>query len=90
MKAIMKFAFQLGARFSLNADLTVNKAGRYFLLNKGLLKVARKDFYYAGAYLGKVKNGKFFPSFILLASPSASIVNKLKLGKNFPFLTFPK
>jgi ribosome biogenesis protein Nip4 len=86
MKAIMKFAFQLGARFSLNADLTVNKAGRYFLLNKGLLKVARKDFYYAGAYLGKVKNGKFFPSFNLLTMLAEGEANKIVVGKKAAWL----
>jgi ribosome biogenesis protein Nip4 len=67
MKAILKFAFQLGANISLNADFVMEKGGRYFLLNEALLKVARKDFYYAGIYLGKVKNGKFFPSFNLLS-----------------------
>ena len=86
MKAIMKFAVQLGANFSINADLTVNKAGRYFLLNKALLKVARKDFYYAGAYLGKVKNGKFFPSFDLLAMLAEGEANKIVVEKKAAWL----
>jgi ribosome biogenesis protein Nip4 len=86
MKALMKFAFQLGAKFSLNADLTVNKAGRYFLLNKALLKVARKDFYYAGAYLGKVKNGKFFPSFNLLTMLAEGEANKIVVEKKAAWL----
>jgi ribosome biogenesis protein Nip4 len=86
MKALMKFAFQLGARFSSNADFTVNKAGRYFLLNEALMKVARKDFYYAGAYLGKVKNGKFFPSFNLLTMLAKGEANKVVVEKKAAWL----
>jgi ribosome biogenesis protein Nip4 len=86
MKAIMKFAFQLGAQFSLNADLTVNKAGRYFLLNEALLKVAQKDFYYAGTYLGKVKNGKFFPSFNLLTMLAKGEANKIVVERKTAWL----
>ena len=82
----MKFAFQLGAKFSLCADLTVNKGGRCFLLNKLLLKVIRKDFYYAGAYLGKVKNGKFFPSFSLLEMLSEGEANKIFIKKKTAWL----
>jgi ribosome biogenesis protein Nip4 len=86
MKAIMKFAFQVGAHFSLNADFTVDKAGRYFLLNETLLKVARKDFYYAGTYLGKVKNGKFFPSFNLLSMLAKGEANKIIVEKKTAWL----
>lgn len=86
MKAIMKFAVQVGAKFSLNADLTVNRAGRYFLLNTALLKVARKNFYYAGTYLGKVKNGKFFPSFNLLAMLAEGEANKVVVEKKAAWL----
>jgi ribosome biogenesis protein Nip4 len=86
VKALMKFAFQLGARFSLNADLIVNKSGRYFLLNKMLLKVVPKDFYYAGAYLGKAKNGKFFPSFNLLTMLAEGEANKIFVEKKTAWL----
>ena len=86
MKALVKFAFQLGARFSLNACFTVNKTGRYFLLNDALLKVVRKDFYYAGRYLGKVKNGKFFPSFNLLAMLAKGEANKVVVERKAAWL----
>jgi ribosome biogenesis protein Nip4 len=82
----MKFAVQVGAKFSLNAGLTVNKAGRYFLLNTALLKVAQKNFYYAGTYLGKVKNGKFFPSFNLLAMLAEGEANKVVVEKKAAWL----
>jgi ribosome biogenesis protein Nip4 len=86
MKAILKFAFQLGAKISLNADFMVEKGGRYFLLNKALLKIARRDFYYAGTYLGKVKNGKFFPSFNLLMMLAKGEANKIVVEKKAAWL----
>ena len=86
MKAIMKFASQLGAKFYLKGDLTVNKAGRYFLLNESLLKVTRQNFYYAGIYLGKVKNGKFFPSFNLLTMIAKGEANKVIVNKKAAWL----
>jgi len=67
MKPITAFASQFKAKIALNADFVVKKENRYFLLNSNLKKFAQSDFYYAGAYLGKVKNGIFFSSFNLLA-----------------------
>jgi len=86
MKAVVRFAFQVGANIALNADFTVEKGGRYFLLNEALLKVAPKDFYYAGTYLGKVKNGKFFPSFSLLAMLARGEANKIVVEKKAAWL----
>ena len=77
----MKFALQLGAQFSLNPEFRVNKDGRHFLLNEALLKIAQKDFYYAGTYLGKVKNGKFFPSFNLLKMLAKGKANNIVVEK---------
>jgi ribosome biogenesis protein Nip4 len=86
MKATSKFAFQLGAKISLNPDFVVEKGGRRFLLNESLLKVAQKDFYYAGIYLGKVKNGKFFPSFNLLSMLARGEANKIVVEKKAAWL----
>ncbi|MCJ7559488.1 hypothetical protein MUO79_02570 [Candidatus Bathyarchaeota archaeon] len=86
MKPIMDFAFQFGAKIALNADLTVKKGGRYFLLNENLQRLIRKDFYYAGTYLGKVKNGKFFPSFNLLAMLVEGEANKIVVNKKVAWL----
>ena len=86
MKAIMKFAVHLNAKVLLDADLIVNKGGRYFLLSDTLLDVARKEFYYAGAYLGKVKNGKFFPSFNLLKMLAEGKANKIVVEKKAAWL----
>jgi ribosome biogenesis protein Nip4 len=86
LKAIRDFAFQLGARFTVNVDLTVKKDGRYFLLNESLRRLIRKDFYYAGTYLGKVKDGRFFPSFNLLAILARTDANKTIVNKKAAWL----
>jgi ribosome biogenesis protein Nip4 len=86
MKALRDFAVKLGAEFSLNADLTVEKAGRYFLLSRKLQGLIRRDFYYAGIYLGKVKNGRFFPSFNLLAMLARGKANKIVVDRKAAWL----
>ncbi len=86
MKPITRFSLQLNSNFSLNADLTINKAGRYFLLNNCLLKVIQDNFYYAGEYLGKIKNGKFFPSFNLLSMLAKGKANKIVVERKAAWL----
>ena len=67
MKAIVDFVAKFGTKIPLNTDFVVKKDGRYFLLNGILKRFIRDDYYYAGTYLGKMKDGIFFPSFNLLA-----------------------
>ena len=77
MKEIINFARQVGASITLNPAFTIRKDNRYFMLNPNLQRLIRKDFYYAGTYLGKVKNGKFFPSFNLLTILAQGNANKI-------------
>jgi ribosome biogenesis protein Nip4 len=86
MKALMDFARKLGADFALNVDFTVEKAGRYFLLNKKLQNISHRDFYYAGLYLGKIKNALFFPSFNLLAMLAKGKANKIVVDRKAAWL----
>ncbi len=86
MKAIRDFAFQCGAKLSLNPEFILNKSGRYFLVNKTLRGYIHKDFYYAGNYLGKGKKGKFFPSFNLLAILARGDANKIVVDKKAAWL----
>jgi ribosome biogenesis protein Nip4 len=86
MKAIIAFAFQCGAKLSLNPEFILNKSGRYFLINKNLRGYIQKDFYYAGTYLGKVKKEKFFPSFNLLAMLARGDANKIVVDKKAAWL----
>jgi ribosome biogenesis protein Nip4 len=65
-KPITNFVSQFGVQIALNLDLMVEKNGRFYLVNPVLKPLVRQDFFYAGVYLGKVKEGKFFPSFNLL------------------------
>ncbi len=65
-KPITNFAAQFGVQIALNLDLMVEKNGRFYLVNPVLTPLVRQDFFYAGVFLGKAKEGKFFPSFNLL------------------------
>jgi len=86
MKALKNFAVQCGAKLSLNPEFIVNKGGRYFLVNKNLRGCIQKDFYYVGTYLGKVKKGKFFPSFNLLVILARGDANKVVVDKKAAWL----
>ena len=66
MKPVTDFAQIVKAKLILNPRFVVEKEGRYYLLTRKLLSIAQDDFFYAGSYLGKIKNHKFFPSFSLL------------------------
>jgi len=67
MKQINDFVSRFGTSIRLEESLIVERQSRYFLLNQTLKELIRKDFFYAGVYLGKMKDGVFFPSFNLLA-----------------------
>ena len=77
MNVITDFAKRFNARLSLEKTFLVTQQGRYFLVNERLKPVIRNDFFYAGTYLGKVKNRIFFPSFILLARLAEGSANKV-------------
>lgn len=86
IKLIDKFASRLGASMDLDEKLVVEKQNKYFLLNKELKKLIVKDFFYAGLYLGKIKNGIFFPSFALLGMTAKGNVNKVIVDKKTEWL----
>ena len=79
MKPLVAFASRFGGEIGLNPAFVVERSQRYFLLNPNLRKIARGDFFYAGFYLGKVKNGVFFPSFNLLNMLVPVAANKIVL-----------
>ena len=86
MKSMKDFISQFNASISLDESLTVKKENRYFLLNESLKKLVTKDFFYAGTYLGKTKNGKFFPSFNLLRMIAEKKANKIIVDKKTEWL----
>ncbi len=65
MKPLEFFASSFGAKIALNPEFVVEKNRRFYLLNPRLRHFQR-SFFYAGFYLGKMKNGVFFPSFNFL------------------------
>jgi ribosome biogenesis protein Nip4 len=77
MKPINDFISRLNSNVSLDERFIVKKDIRYFLLKENLKKLASRNFFYAGTYLGKIKNGKFFPSFSLLRIISQRRANKV-------------
>jgi ribosome biogenesis protein Nip4 len=83
---IAAFAAKMNSKLAVNPRLIVEKEGRYFLLNNDLKSLLRDDFYFAGTYLGKVKKGKFFPSFILLALLAAGKANKVVVNEKAAWL----
>ncbi len=66
-KAVTNFVAQFGIDIALNPELTIEKNGRYYLVNASLKPLVKQDFFSAGIFLGKAKEGKFFPSFNLLS-----------------------
>ncbi|HVP92696.1 MAG TPA: hypothetical protein VMS94_03020 [Acidobacteriota bacterium] len=77
MKPINDFISRFNSSVSLDERFIVKKDIRYFLLNENLKRLALRNFFYAGTYLGKIKNGKFFPSFSLLRIISERRANKV-------------
>jgi ribosome biogenesis protein Nip4 len=70
----------------LNPDLTVEKNGRYYLVNSNLKPLVRGDCFYAGIYLGKAKEGKFFPSFNLLSMLAKEGSNRVVVDQKAAWL----
>ena len=85
-KPITNFAAQFGVQIALNLDLMVEKNGRFYLVNPVLQPLVRQDFFYAGVYLGKAKEGKFFPSFNLLGMLAKNGANRIILDRKAAWL----
>ena len=86
MKPINDFISRFETSINLDEKLIVKKQNRFFLINKTLRFQILKDFFYVGAYLGKVKDGIFFPSFILLAMMAETKANKTMVDKKTAWL----
>jgi len=86
IKPIMDFVSLFNASVSLDESQIVRKENRFFLINKNLKRLLSKDFFYAGTYLGKIKNRKFFPSFSLLSMIAERKANKLIVDKKTEWL----
>ena len=85
-RAITDFASQFGVQIALNLDLMVENSGRFYLVNPSLKPLVRPDFFSAGVFLGKAKEGKFFPSFNLLGMLAKKEANRIILDKKAAWL----
>jgi ribosome biogenesis protein Nip4 len=86
IKAIDDFVSRFGTKIRLDETLVMKQQGRFFLLNETIKRLASKNFYYAGAYLGEVKDGDFLPSFNLLNMIVKKKVNRINLTKKAEWL----
>jgi len=86
LKIISTFAAQLGAQVVLNPDLVLERNGRFYLVNDALMPFVKADFFYVGLFLGKVKEGKFFPSFTLLSMLAKQGANLVVLDRKAAWL----
>jgi len=86
VKPINNFISHFDASINLDERLIVKKQNRFFLVNDTLRPQVKKDFFYAGAYVGKVKDGIFFPSFILLTIMAETKANKTMVDKKTAWL----
>lgn len=86
IKPIMDFVNRFNTYISLDENKIVKKGNRYFLIDENLKRLLSKDFFYAGTYLGKTKNGKFFPSFSLLKIIAERKANKIIVDKKAEWL----
>lgn len=86
MKPLTDFASRFGGKVALNPEFILEKANRFYLLRPVLRKITRGDFYHSGLYLGKIKNGTFFPSFNLLNMVTPFANNKVVLDRKAAWL----
>ena len=86
MKPISDFASRFGTKISFDETFVVKRQRRYFLLNENLKALALNNFFHAGAYLGKIKHGKFVPSFNLLNMIAQKNVNSIVVDKKTEWL----
>lgn len=86
IKPISDFVHRFHTCITLEEDMVVRKQGRYFLVNDNLKGLIAQDFYYAGAYLGKIKDGRFFPSFYLLSVIAKREANKIVVDRKTAWL----
>lgn len=86
MKQLTVFASRFGAVLPFNPEWVTRKDDRYYLISPELAKTAKGDYFYAGLYLGKDRNGMFFPSFNLLNLLVKSAQNKVILERKAAWL----
>lgn len=86
IKPLEDFVSRFNAKILFDETFLVKKRNRYFLLNEALKKLIAKNFFHAGLYLGKMRKGRFFPSFNLLKMIGKTKANKVVVDKKTEWL----
>jgi len=85
-RVIVDFALEFGVKLVLNEGSVVQCEGRFFLVDHSLKPLVGNNFFYAGLFLGKVRSGKFFPSFNLLSMLAKQEANRIVVDKKAAWL----
>jgi ribosome biogenesis protein Nip4 len=86
-RTIAEFVTQFGVKIVFNENAIVEREGRFFLLNNQVKPlIVKDDFFSAGLYLGKIRTGKFFPSFNLLSMITTQDANRIIIDKKAAWL----
>jgi len=85
MKPYETFSSRFGGHFAFNPEFIIEKSRRFYLLSPRLKRM-QSNFYYAGLYLGKMKDGIFFPSFNLLNMLVDEVANKVVVDSKASWL----
>jgi ribosome biogenesis protein Nip4 len=86
IKPLNDFVNKFHTNVTLDENLILKKESKYFLVTKALKRTVSSDFFYAGLYLGKVENGRFWPSFNLLNLIARKRANKVTVDKKTEWL----
>ncbi|MCW4052084.1 MAG: hypothetical protein NWE78_02595 [Candidatus Bathyarchaeota archaeon] len=86
MKPIDNFIKKLNSDLKLKKNLVTERRNRFYLLNESLKRSAKKEFFYAGTYLGKLKGRTFFPSISLLAMVAQTRTNLTTVNEKTEWL----
>jgi ribosome biogenesis protein Nip4 len=86
IEPILSFVRMFDAEISLDETSIIKKNARYYLLDENTKCAIGEDFFYAGTYLGKLKNGRFFPAFGLLRMMTERKANRMIVDEKTEWL----
>jgi len=86
LRPIRNFVRRFNSGLTLDEKLFVKTLNTYFLVTDNVRRFVRRDFYYAGTYLGKMRGSIFFPSFLLLAMMAKRKANKIVVDERSAWL----
>lgn len=86
IEPMLNFLRTFDAEISLSETSILKNDTRYYLLNETAKHLASQDIFYAGTYLGKLKNGRFFPAFGLLRIMTEGKANRVIVDEKTEWL----